>query len=89
MSCPLSQATADGSVKYPELWRSPQGPASLPRRNWTSLNAITCLLRISRELAVVFRQPCGLPDREDHQIVVDALCDLLGLERAAYRLPRQ
>lgn len=31
----------------------------------------------------------GLPDREDHQIVVDALCDLLGRERAAYRLPRQ
>ncbi|WP_287815400.1 heme-binding protein [Pseudomonas sp.] len=29
----------------------------------------------------------GLPDRQDHQIVVEALCDLLGHERAELALP--
>jgi uncharacterized protein (UPF0303 family) len=29
----------------------------------------------------------GLPEREDHGIVVDALCDILGIERASLALP--
>lgn len=28
----------------------------------------------------------GLPEREDHQVIVDALCDLLGQDRAALSL---
>lgn len=30
----------------------------------------------------------GLPGRDDHGVAVDALCDHLGLDRAAYALPR-
>ncbi|WP_426151211.1 heme-degrading domain-containing protein [Pseudomonas sp. DC3000-4b1] len=31
----------------------------------------------------------GLPDRQDHQLIVDALCDLLGHDRAALSLPAE
>jgi uncharacterized protein (UPF0303 family) len=31
----------------------------------------------------------GLPGRDDHGVAVAALCDHLGLDRAAYALPRQ
>lgn len=31
MSCPLSQATADGSVKYPELWPVSSGARELAK----------------------------------------------------------
>jgi uncharacterized protein (UPF0303 family) len=31
----------------------------------------------------------GLPGREDHGVVVDMLCDHLGLNRETYRLPAQ
>ncbi|MNU04555.1 hypothetical protein D3C72_2490170 [compost metagenome] len=31
----------------------------------------------------------GLPGRDDHGVAVAALCDLLGLDRAAYALPRE
>lgn len=30
----------------------------------------------------------GLPEREDHQVVVDAICDELGLDKAAFALAK-
>jgi len=101
MSCPLSQATADGSVKYPELWPVCSGARELAKAQlditqryhlspadfaWVG-GSFPITLRGTGVIGSV--TVSGLPDREDHQIVVDALCDLLGLERAAYRLPRQ